>query len=709
MVRGYANEQGPSVATYEIDWSNPGDLVIVDFVMHQYRAGKDRRRAWEYEAAQRLAWVRGNQHLFWDKNAGHDHEQDLRAWGGMSEQEKALHERFPMQVNMLKRFIMSWIGLVIAKPVGWHVFPGTTDSDDIGAAQLATELLEYYWSSGIAHGMTRLLDAMWHMYATGIIWVKPIWDPQKHFSEHFSDATDQKDLPTGDLVYDFVTGFELTEPEGCRNVYEAGWIIESRLRSIEWGMERYGEKFKDVNPNSRAQNNNLHTYEMSGLEQGDAPREGTAPDDRVLVHEIWRPKSATVEEGYFAVIADNQFIHGGQHPYVHGRLPYVALQEQPDFEHFRPGCSTRDMMDLQHARNKNRSQRQAHLDRSIRPIILKEQGVQLPEGAFEIDGPTIVEVGGRGDAVLTGRVQAFDLPKLPTDIYQLDEINRRDMEDIGGVHPNTMGRTESSSQSGKHAAMMTQGDVRTNSVTRMIAEKAMGKVGQQGLWLLWQFVETDRMLPITGPNKVAQVRKFKGEDLTSSEHRPFGPYEFNVQVKIGVESDMQAVMARIDVLTERGWLRPERETDRQMVLKWLGEEVVQGNDPREAHRANARGENEKMLQSPDLVPSAGDDDAVHVFEHQLFRTTAEFKGRQAKEPTTDASFEKHIKMHWELGARKMLEPQIIAADVRIDLLRDYPQVAEAMKQQQQMQQAGRSSSGGNNVAAKRQPAQAGTR
>lgn len=704
MVREYQHERGAAHATYEMDWKNPGDRAMVDFVMHQYEAGKMRRQVWERDAAQRLAWVRGNQHLFWDKD-----DDILGAYEGKSEQEKALHERFPMQINMLKRFVMSWIGLVIAKPIGWQCFPRTDDPDDKGAAQLAEHLLEYYWSSGIAHGMTRLLDAMWHMYATGIIWLKPTWDPQKHYAEHFSKATDQEDLPAGDMVFDFATGFELTEPEGCRNVDEAAWIIESRLRSIEWGMERYGEAFKDVNPDSRSQDNKLYAYEMMDLERGDSPVEGTAPDDRVLVHEIWRPKSATVEKGYLAIVADNQFIHGGPHPYEHGRLPFVALQEQPDYENFRPGCSVRDLMSLQHARNRDRSSRQAHLHKSIIPTTVKEIGVEVVEGGFEVDAPQIVTVSA--GAVAGNKIKPWFPPPLPPDAYRLDEVNKDDMEEIAGVHGNTRGRPESSSQSGKHAAMMIQGDVRTNAPTRMFLEKSLGKGGQQALWLLFQFVEAERMLPITGPNGVAQIRNFKGTDLTSKDGRPYGPYEFNVQVKIGVEPDMQAVMARIDVLTAGGWLNPQRPEDQQLVRKWLGEEVVSGGDPREVHRANAQSENQRMLaESAVIVPSGGDEDDLHIFEHQLFRTMAEYQAEKGRDQTVEERFEKHIQMHWRNGARKLVEPQIIAISERLAILRAHPEVAAMLQRQQaQQQQSGRSSSGGNgtsgrNVAAKRQPA-----
>ena len=104
--------------------------------------------------------------------------------------------------------------------------------------------------------------------------------------------------------------------------------------------------------------------------------------------------------------------------------------------------------------------------------------------------------------------------------------------------------------------------------------------------------------------------------------------------------------------------------------------------------------------------------ALHIYEHQLFRTMAEYKSRFAADPTLEERFEQHVQMHWRSAAHKAIAPQIIAASERIALLKAYPEVAAMLQAQQaqqqqgggQRQQPGRSSSGGNNVAAKRQPA-----
>lgn len=682
------HDRGSPKAAYEIDWSKlkndvePDVNTVVDFVIGQYRIRKAQRAAWEKAAAERLAWVRGQQTVLWHDGSLTDMVQ--KSLSGDAEPEKLFEQRQPVQINMLKRFVMSWIGLLVAKPLTWNVVPSTRDHDDVEAAKLASDLLGYYWSSGIVHGTSRLLDALWHMYATGIIWIYPHWDPKLDRTEHFSDATDQTGSLVGDVVYDFATGFELTEPLGCRSVAQAGWIIDSRLRSIEWGLERYGDVFKDVAPDADS-HPEMCTY---GLPADDLTTpDGTAvPEDRVLVHTLWRPKSQMVKKGFHAVVADDKLVHMGDHPYTHGRLPFIPLQEQPDYELFRPGGGVRDLMGLQAARNRDRSQRFAHRDSTISPVVISEKGV-LPPDAFTTNGPRVITVKTGG----LQQVKQFPPASLPADIAQLDEVNRRDMEDVAGIHRSTMGRPEGTSQSGRHAMLMTQGDVRGNVVSRLLNEAALGKAGQQALWLIHQHVDTKRAVTIAGANSESRIRKFKGSDLVSKE-QPYGPYEFNVQVRIGIEPDMEAVMARIDGLTERGWLRPNSPEDRQTVFTWLGDEYAGVRDPEETHRSNARTENDDLMGGDFVPASPGDHHAVHIREHMEVRTTGPYKKRLPDDPGVTAKGEglegrldRHIQEHYRHMARQRYEPMMIAVEERMAVMAEHPQAAEFMARQAQAQ------------------------
>lgn len=703
-------EQGQMKATYEFDWTSPERVdsrELVTFICEQYAAGKQRRLPWEKEAARRLEWLRGNQHIFNEDDQQEIINGRLMPRTARSEEEVELFERFPMKVNMLKRFCMSWVGLLFSKPVGWQVLPQTNDLDDLQAAKLCTQLLQYYWSSGVTHGMERLLEAMWHMWGVGIIFLHPMWDPQKHYAEHFSDATDQDNLPRGDLVYDFATGFDLTEPEGCPSIYLAEWIIDSRLRSIEWGMAHYGRKFKDIEPDSRNADHHLEAYHMARRTVGDVgvdSASGIAPDDQVLVHTFWRPKSANAPQGFYAIVANDKLIVKGVHPYAHGRLPYVPLQEQPDFENFRPGCSCNDEMDLQYARNHDRSQRQAHLARAINPTIVKEHNVQVSDGAFKWKGPHIVNLSGAADALAAGRIQPWPPPALPSDAFVLDDVNKRDMEDIAGIHRSTMGRSEGSSQSGRHADLMARGDMRASTVSRILLEKALSKAGQQALWLLHEFVEVKRVIPIVGTSKQRAVRAFKGSDLFVAEKKyvPFGPYEFNVQVSVVPERDMAVVLAEIDLLIERGIFNPQDPVDRMRILKLLGDEFVGGEmaDPTEPHRQKARIENDDLLVK-EVGPLSADLDDVHVFEHELFMVGEDFRQRYEADPSVEGRFARHIKAHRTKAARKVLEAQFVAVEAKLELEREYPNVANFLRSQQQVQQAGGAAPG--NGAAIRRP------
>jgi hypothetical protein len=397
----------------------------------------------------------------------------------------------------------------------------------------------------------------------------------------------------------------------------------------------------------------------------------------------------------------------GGHPYRHGRVPYIALREQPDFELFRPGCGIRDLMGLQAARNRDRSQRAAHRDMSIAPVVLQEKGADLPKDAFTTRGARVITVG-RG-VVAEGRVRDYPPHPLPADIAQFDEVNRRDMEDVAGIHRSTMGRPEGKSQSGRHAMLMTQGDVRTNIVSRMLIELSLAKAGQQALWLAWQHVDSKRILPIVGANQEPKIRYFTGKDLFK-RGQPFGPYEFNVQARIGIESDMEAVLARIDSLTERGWLRPDNPEDRQLVFSWIGDEYAGVRDPEEEHRSNARAENDQLLDGEVVLTSPGDHHLVHIREHMEFRTSSVYKQKLPNDPGSEGlsgRFDAHIRAHWAEMARARYEPALIAMETQLRVMQEHPEAARVIAQQQaNVPPAG---GGGNNRQAPQQPQRAGVR
>ena len=688
-------QRGSPKAAHDIDWRNPvnvEDNLLADFIIGQYKAGKDRRREWEADSAVQLSWVRGNQNLVWsDQTQGLIESQDPNL---------PLEMRDPIVINKLKGFMLGWLSLIFSRPLTWTVLPQTRDDEDVASARVQSKLMDYYWQVAAGGGgMTSLLDAGWLVFATGVCWAKPIWDPQRGGVDYFSadilkekgetvESTEQREnllarfkkwiakhaalgsqedveleddklgLPGGDVDIEWVNGFDLTEPEACGRIETAPWIIHSKFRTIEYLRAKYGRKaIEGLEPDTESYTTHYQAFGESNAWQHVPGASGEVPRDHVLTHELWRPHIRSVcPVGVLAICTDNgRVLKKGPHPYVHGQLPFIQYQETPDWRDFRPTPTLRDLMGLQHSRNKMRSRMSGHVQMTVDPKYLVENGAGLPAD-WITSGPKEIPCK---DAT---KISVLPQPTIPNSVYQVDDMNLRDMEDVAGLHRSTTGRGETPQQSGRHAALLAEADSRRLSIPRLYFEAASSKVGSQLLFLLWEFVSTARSVPITGPSGVQDIITFKGQDLLRGT--PNAPHAFNVRASLVVEPDMAAVVDRIELLSKAGWLDPKNETDRQMVFRWLGEQVPSDLDMGAKARSAAERENLQLIDSikqrAEVRVALGDRDDIHIETHYEFTTTAEYREALKKDAKISLAMELHLAEHHRNRAEKEQMPVLVA-------------------------------------------------
>jgi hypothetical protein len=692
-IRRQAAEPGSggALAVHRLDWTNPakmddGDLLA--FVANQYEAGKTRRYEWEKKASEQLAWVRGYQNYVWSDERMALEPQELA--------DLPLQCRDPIIINKLRGFLLDSIGLILGRPMSWEVYPQTRENDDVTSAKAQAKLLRHFWGACSPSGQIKLLEAFWMMFTTGIVWGKCTWDPfagptsffdadmmreegekddektrvkwtdrlkglvakkRKTNPERVKLAEDGLDLADGDLALDFVSGFDVTEPEHCHLVEEASWCIVSRFRTIEYMRERFKEDAEGLEADS---SQTLQQHRGYNYAAGNAVgrigehTDGVTESTEVLVHELWRPRSPSAPKGVCIIIAGQKVIKKAANPYVHGQIPLTTFREHAEPEAFRPVSTIADLMGLQRARNKQRSLIHAHLTMSIDPRILNEKGSGLPDD-FASTGPKLVPLADGG--IL--KVKAFEYPNPPSYLGALDEMNVRDMEDVGRVHRSTAGSKEPGTQSGKHAQLMIEGDQRGRTATKLLIQAGAERLGGQMLALIWQYYTEERSIQITGERSAPEVLTFKGRTLISRP--PVGPDAANVRAMIGDQASMEDVIAKVEGLTKMGYLSAEREDDRRMVMRWVNEQVPAQTDEESEHRTNAAMENEMLMGDAkdrgSLRVAYGDNDAVHIREHEMLTTTAGYKEAKAKDPQVAVAFLVHLHEHLFSRLIKTMYPE----------------------------------------------------
>lgn len=699
----------PRTCFHELDWTRPdriADQDLVRFVNDEYTRGLERRRTWEIKAAEQLAYIRGDQHLTIHRNelTGEDEIAESRV------EDLPLRLRRPMQVNLMRRFVTSWLGMVVSDKMSFACLPQTDDDVDTAAARIQGKTLRYHWHEGRRPGIVALYNALWFVFGTGVGYLKTTWDEWGGPAERLNpeallggkgigpeardrvgliaavrermakimkrkpsdvplDDEGRMSLPSGDLVFEEASGFDVTMDPAALSLAEAEWVIHSRARTHAYGRARYGqEKWDQVRPNDLGRESwrrfqGLFTYDDDNDTTGNAMDDG---EEMPIVHELQVPVLPGIApRGALILVAGEVLLKKGFLPHPHGEVSLVEIRETIDPVNSRPGCTCRDLMHGQRALNQLVSEQHAHHEIAIQPRAFAEEDAGLPEKAFETR-PSVITV--KAGSVAEKKIQMVTMPPLPAESHMLKAAILSDMQDIAGIHNTTWGDRETNVKSGRHAAIVKEGDRRNLDLTGQLVRTALQRVAGQALWLLYKHVDKERVSVITGDNGRREVLRWRGKDLSPTRD-PFAPYGWNVRVDLAVAPEPTIALEQIEALTNLGYLNPADPEDRDKVMRWMGENLS-GTvaDEAAADRTNARIENDKLLAADEPMPVwPGDNDLVHIREHERFGKSDEFREAAQTKPALLLLLELHVREHHFRGAQKMVRPRLIAEQVELQM------------------------------------------
>lgn len=653
-----------SAAAYSLDWSKPARMAdedLVTFTRVQYCAGRSRRRDWEQRALQQLAWTEGRQDTVWNEVTKRLDRLSVHA-----DPMLPFELQNPVTINKLRGAVFQRIALLLGGEPTLLVTAESEDDDDQRAARINGKLLRYLWYNGSAALQRQIVWALWLMFITGCSWLHTFWDPDASEIEADSDAGNEPTF-AGDVCVEVASGFEITEPQSVRSVERAEWLMHTKWRTMEYVLHRFGDAAEALAPGIGFAENAEDALFQRSLYDWDADSEDvrSAPEEMVQLHCLWRPARPWCPQGFYGVISgDGKVLAKGPHPYRYGLsenaprlLPFTLLTEIPG-RTFRPPSTVANLMNLQESRNRMRSQAAAHIHKTVAPKNLVEKTAEIPADAFNSEANIIPCAEG----TIAGRkVAPWPGNPFPGQVLAMDELYRRDFDDVAGVHDSTVGRPTSSQQSGRHAALLLQADARGNLVTQRIVQDAIVRAAQQALWLFYHHVGTERTVTISGSSDRSEVLTYKGQDLLGrkrSGHLP-GPFAFNVRVTLGPDLGQAEVLDKIESMTKLGYWSPQRDADRQMVLSLIGHPSPLVRDAYTQQIERAAVENEELADGRSVEPVIGDDDDVHLSAHDRFTTTDEYRRAVAKDPNIAELFVRHRERHVLQRADKKFRPVIV--------------------------------------------------
>lgn len=598
-----------------------------------------------------------------------------------------------------QRPVFNWVGYwytithakFVENPPVITFLPATADRNDMILAEIFDPVYKYLWD---VIGMSDKVDDLvrW-IVSAGSCTLKTYWDPDAgetvplvmpEFPVPMGNGQDLivQNAPfqldrSGDLVPQFEVGpdgsvIQTGEPgmipKGQINVdvlsplevrsspepvpfREKRWHVQRSVMHVDEIMDVYGVQ---VEPDiEEGQDNVLNKLLFGSGDIGASDKQlGKSGDLKKrtegfsAVYELWEMPRSEIPEGRFAVVTKSKRLTDGPNP------------EAPRFRPFRqfdfiklPGrpwgkSPVEDMAPIQRTYNRGWAQILEHRNLMTNPLWIKDSlsGIKNIKNQ---PGSVVTALRRPGVHAL----EAVQPPQLPPVVYEIQQMLKSEMQDIGSLRGGSEGRAPTRDASGELVKELRFNDDRfIGPAARRIVDNIAGLVEEWQI-LLRNHWDEDTTIRVSGEQNAARFIMVKKE-----------MFKGRVNVKGVAESMLPEGRGerqqRLDFWLSAGLLTPNQYFD-----LYNHPHLGAATKPGGVHRQMAEFEHKVLMQGQIIAPIDPHDDEIHLAIHEEFMASPEF---MQIDPQIQQLFAIHVEMHKEIVMQKVmedLERQAIAGQV----------------------------------------------
>lgn len=620
---------------------------VTDFITNSFNDHKERMRAIHRSWALNLAWVKGHQNVDFNPKTVSYNQVPRRSW----QSRLVSNLMLPVQKAAVSR--------LISNSPTWDILPATPDEKDIQISRISKMILDHIWQQ---HKLTqKLIRTLTWQSTCCSAFMKVGWDSDagqdiqvasndvnEEYLTQFIEMLGVYEMPKmldvkeGDLFFDPIPPFNMAFDPLASVIDDSDWCIETQVRSLDWIVDKFGNKWKDKISESDSIDILLHPYVFD--ENSPKPKNG------VMTHELFVRKTKRFPKGLYCLTAGEEvLVTPRDNPYEHGMLPYAHFMETYDSAGFYGTCAVEQIRPNQARYNKIQSVITDCINLMGKPkwTISRQAGVR----SINNKPGEIIWYNG----IL--KPEQIQPKPLPAYIQQTLEQVRRDMQDTASFHNVSSGQNEPGVRSGRAVLALQGADDEQQGPSLIWYDTAMTQLGILSLQLLNQYVTEERIIQIAGEFNQLETQTYSGEMLQGNNK---GNY-YDVRVNTYTTNFMSRA-AREDLLralTELGYMNPER--DRTLALNMIG----LGNttslfDELAADRARQWKEIQIMTQGQKVPAARGENHEVHLQQLKKFMASGR---RDELEPEVIELIQAHLIDHQRLQVVEAMTQQMMAMEI----------------------------------------------
>lgn len=551
-----------------------------------------------------IAYTLGFDSIYYDTNT-----RQFRVIG----RPNAFLRRNRIHVNKILPTLQRRLARLCKNPPKFEIRPddGTEQAKD--RARLEKKVLDHYWNKDRIQ--EKRLTTIMGAQQTGHHWMKVCWDDQ--IGEMVGQDEEGNYIYEGDVTVEPVSAFEMFADPLAKSFDECQWVIQARIRKLDYFRSHYGDLGKEVKEEDAWLLSLQYEARINSMTGQGPAQTGVQFQLKNSAIEIayYEKRSSKHPFGRMVVIANNLVLE--DKPLPCGEIPFVMFSDIPITGKFLPEAVVTHLRPVQDQYNRLISMRAAWTNKLLTGKYLAAKGSDLDEEAINDQSGEVVYYNPVPNSAPP---QAMTIPTIPQYAYAEEDKLNAMFYDIAGEGEVSRGILPSSSIPAIGMQLLLEQDESRIGVITEQHEHSFARLGRLMLMYAEEYIKTPRMLKIAGPNDQYVMKKFTGEDLASNH---------DVIVIRGSLAPSSTAVKRNDILNfyQSGlYGNPQDPSVVQKVLKSLEFGDVDGAwEDQALDMAQIKFNIEQIERGEQPEAHELDNHPLHIQEKNRYRKTEKFR------------------------------------------------------------------------------------
>lgn len=518
-----------------------------------------------------------------------------------------------LHVNRILPTIQNRLSRLTKNRPQYTVRPNSMEQDDKEAASLSEQILNWHWHE--QQMSDKQIELYMWLQQCGHAYLKVNWDSQ--LGRLISDPMTGEHEYEGEVRVDVVSPFEVFPDPLAKNLRDAQWLIQAKVRKIDYFKTHY-ENGNLVKPEETWLLSAQYEERINSMSTQGPAQSGRATNNQNTAIELiyYERRSKKHPNGRMVISANGVLLEDKELPV--GEIPFVKFDDIVIAGKYYSEAVITHLRPIQDQYNRTITKRAEWTNKMLAGKYLTARGSELVAEALNDRSGEVVEYTPVPNAPPP---TAMATPSIPSYAYKEEEQLKSQFDEISGINEVSRGQAPGGGITAAIALqyLSEQDDTRIGIMSRK-NELAYARVGKLILMYVHEFYKNPRLLKIAGQNRDYMVKEFVGSDIRGNT---------DVQVVEGSTLPSSETAKRDFILTLRreGLLgSPQDQKANERVLELLQFGDVDGLWDDYSVDMNQIQESIEMIEK-EIVPEISelDNNALHVQVKNRYRKTDKFK------------------------------------------------------------------------------------